>query len=137
MIEPLVILHLLGLMLAAAGSFGGVAILAVATPAQKAKGGPVRGIGPAMTRMSITGLILLWPSGIVLMIETASIQALGVMFWMKMVFAALATFATGSAEWVYDRARREPKVAKLLLSLSPLAALSYVLAVIFAVLAYR
>jgi len=137
MIEPLVILHLLGLMLAAAGSFGGVVILAAATPAQKAKGGPVRGVGPAMTRMSITGLILLWPSGIVLMIETASSQALNVMFWMKMVFAAMATFATLSAEWVYGRARREPQVARLLLSLSPLAALCYVLAVIFAVLAFR
>jgi len=137
MIEPLVILHLLGLMLAAAGSFGGVVILAAATPAQKAKGRPVRGVEPAMTRMSITGLILLWPSGIVLMIETASSQALNVMFWMKMVFAAMATFATLSAEWVYGRARREPQVARLLLSLSPLAALCYVLAVIFAVLAFR
>ncbi|MEQ1609520.1 MAG: hypothetical protein ABL956_11225 [Hyphomonadaceae bacterium] len=137
MIEPLVILHLLGLMLGAAGSFGGVVILALASPSQKAKGGPVRGIGPAMTRMSITGLIMLWPSGIVLMIGTAGTQALNVMFWMKMVFAAMATFATVSAEWVYGRARREPKVARLLLSLSPLAALSYVLAVIFTVLAAR
>ena len=49
MTDVLLIFHFLGLMLGVTGGLGGTVVLAVATPAQKAKGGPIRGIGPALT----------------------------------------------------------------------------------------
>ncbi len=62
---------------------------------------------------------------------------LGAMFWMKIGFAIAVTFATVSTLMVYGKARREPKVARLLLSLGPLATLCYALTIVFAVLAFH
>ena len=61
MTDILLIFHFLGLMLGVTGGLGGTVVLAIATPAQKAKGGPIRGIGPALTHLSMTGLVLMWP----------------------------------------------------------------------------
>lgn len=137
MTDVLLIFHFLGLMLGVTGGLGGTVVLAVATPAQKAKGGPIRGIGPALTHLSMTGLALMWPSGIALMIVSDFSAALGAMFWMKIGFAIAVTFATVSTLMVYGKARREPKVARLLLSLGPLATLCYALTIVFAVLAFH
>lgn len=137
MTDILLIFHFLGMMLGVTGGLGGTVVLAIATPAQKAKGGPIRGIGPALTHLSMTGLVLMWPSGIGLMVAKDFSSAMGAMFWMKMGFAVAVTFATTSTLMVYQRARKEPKVAKLLLSLGPLATLCYVLTIVFAVLAFH
>lgn len=137
MTDVLLIFHFLGLMLGVTGGLGGTVVLAVASPAQKAKGGPIRGIGPVLTHLSMTGLVLMWPSGIALMVVSDFNNALGPMFWMKIGFAVAVTFATVSTLMVYGKARREPKVARLLLSLGPLATLSYVLTIVFAVLAFH
>lgn len=137
MTDLLLIFHFLGLMLGVTGGLGGTVVLAIATPAQKAKGGPVRGIGPALTHLSMTGLVLMWPTGIGLMIASDFSGAMGAMFWMKIGFAVAVTFATVSTLMVYQKARREPKVARLLLSLGPLATLCYVLTIVFAVLAFH
>ena len=137
MTDILLIFHFLGMMLGVTGGLGGTVVLAIATPAQKAKGGPIRGIGPALTHLSMTGLVLMWPSGIGLMVAKDFSSAMGAMFWMKMGFAVAVTFATASTLMVYQRARKEPKVAQLLLSLGPLATLCYVLTVVFSVLAFH
>ncbi len=137
MTDILLIFHFLGLMLGVTGGLGGTVVLAIATPAQKAKGGPIRGVGPALTHLSMTGLVLMWPTGIGLMVATDFSGAMGAMFWMKMGFAVAVTFATASTLMVYQQARREPKVARLLLSLGPLATLCYVLTIVFAVLAFH
>jgi uncharacterized membrane protein SirB2 len=137
MTDILLIFHFLGMMLGVTGGLGGTVVLAIATPAQKAKGGPIRGIGPALTHLSMTGLVLMWPSGIGLMVAKDFSSAMGAMFWMKMGFAVAVTFATASTLMVYQRARKEPKVAQLLLSLGPLATLCYVLTIVFAVLAFH
>ncbi|MBK8839085.1 MAG: hypothetical protein IPO30_10395 [Hyphomonadaceae bacterium] len=137
MTDILLIFHFLGLMLGVTGGLGGTVVLALASPAQKAKGGPIRGIGPALTHLSMSGLVLMWPTGIGLMISSDFGAAMGAMFWMKIGFAVAVTFATVSTLMVYQRARRDPKVARLLLSLGPLATLCYVLTIVFAVLAFH
>jgi hypothetical protein len=130
------IFHFLGLMLAATGSLGGLTLLVAAPPAQKQKGGPVRGVGPLFARMSIVGLVLLWPSGFVMAVTLPDI-AFTTMFWMKVGFAALLTFAAISIEMVYERARRgAPKVARLLLTLGPLAVFCHGLVLVFSALAF-
>jgi hypothetical protein len=58
------------------------------------------------------------------------------MFWMKMGFAVALTITTVSIEVIYGRARKEPELARLLPSLKPLAALCYVMAAVFSVLAF-
>ncbi|MEZ6028819.1 MAG: hypothetical protein R3C46_03620 [Hyphomonadaceae bacterium] len=137
MIEVLSFFHLAGLMLGATGSLGGFTVLLAAPPAQKQKGGPIRGVGPVFARIAIIGLILLWPSGFPLALMRPGGVDLSTMFWMKLGFAVLLTFAAISTEMVYERARRgAPKVARLLLTLGPLSALCWLLVAIFSVLAF-
>lgn len=136
MSDVLSIFHLLGLMLAVTGSLGGFTVLVAAPSAEKQKGGPVRGVGPLFARMAIFGLVLLWPSGFVMAVTMPGIE-FSTMFWMKIGFAALLTFAAISIEMVYERARKgAPKVARLLLTLGPLAVLCHALVVVFSVLAF-
>lgn len=133
MLEALRIAHLFGLMLGFAGVFGGVLTLGHARPAQKQKGGSLRGIGRVFANMATFGVVLLWPSGIALMVVT-KVNALAPMFLMKLVFSGLLTFATVAVEVVYTRARSDPHMARALPSLGPLAALSYLAVVVFSVL---
>lgn len=135
--QVLLILHLVGLMLGATGAFGGAVVLAYAKPAQKQKGGPLRGIGPVFAHLSMTGLILLWPTGIAMLVVREGAGIMTAMFLMKAVFVLLLTFATVTTEIIYSRARRgDPQIARLLPSLGPLAGLSYLIAVVFSVLAF-
>jgi uncharacterized membrane protein SirB2 len=135
--HALLILHLIGLMLGFAGVIGGMLTLGHARPAQKQKGGSLRGVGPAFAHLATFGLVLLLPTGVALMVTGKSFDPTNAMLWMKLVFAALLTFATVSVEMVYARARSgEPHVARILPSLGPLATISYLAVVVFSVLAF-
>ena len=57
MTDILLIFHFLGLMLGVTGGLGGTVVLAVASPAQKAKGGPIRGIGPALEARDVLAVL--------------------------------------------------------------------------------
>src|SRR5262249_286733 len=135
--QALLILHLIGLMLGVSGAFGSVISLASARPAQKQKGGPVRGVGPVFAHVATTGVVLLWPTGIALMVLREGPGRFAPRFLLKMVFVLALTFVAFAMEYVYSRGRRDPQVARLLPGLSPLASLSYIMAVIFSVLAFR
>jgi hypothetical protein len=137
MTDVLAIFHLVGLMIAITGSLGGTVALALAKPAQKQKGGPLRGIGPAFAHLSMFGLLLLWPSGIAMMVVDEAAVLDTTMFWMKMGFVGLLTFTTAMIEIIYDRSRRDPLIARTLPSVLPLTVLACFLVVIFSVLAYR
>lgn len=137
MLDVLLIFHLVGLMIAITGSLGGTVTLALARPAQKQKGGSVRGVAPAFAHLATFGLILLWPSGIAMMVVDETAATNTTMFWMKMGFVGLLTFATITTEMVYDRARRDAKIARTLPNLMPLTVLACFITVIFSVLAYR
>jgi len=137
MINVLLIVHLAGLMLAITGSLGGAMTLAYSRPAQKQKGGPLRGIGPAFAHMSTMGLVMLWPTGIAMMVVRQGAGATEPMFVMKAVFVILLTFATFMIEMAYSRAKSDPQLPRLLPSLGPLSVLSYLMAMIFSVLAFQ
>jgi hypothetical protein len=134
--SALVIVHVLALMLGSAGGFGAVLTLGHARPKQKEKGGSLRGVGRVFSTMSLLGILALWPTGIALVVTHPEEYPLNPMFWMKMGFAAALTATTVSIEMIYARARQEPELARLLPSLKPLAALCYVMAAVFSVLAF-
>lgn len=135
--DILLIFHLLGLMLAAGGAMGSLVGLASAPPAARQKGGP-RNTGRVHARISIAGLVLLWPTGIALLASGQELNGLGVMFWMKMVFAVALTFAVTSTDMTHARVKAgDKRAAGLLASLAPLSALSLLIAMVFAVLAFH
>ncbi len=86
----------------------------------------------------LTGLVLIWPSGIALVVVKDSAALSEAMFWMKMGFAALLTFAAFAIELTYGRIRAGNKAdGGTLLSLGPAAALSALMAIVFSVLAFH
>ena len=132
----LAIVHVLALMLGAAGGFAAMLTLGHARPKQKEKGGSMRGVGRVFSTMSLLGILVLWPTGIALVVTYPDRFPLNAMFWMKMGFAVALTITTVGIEVIYGRARQEPDLARLLPSLKPLAALCYIMAAVFSVLAF-
>lgn len=125
MADVLLILHFLGLMLAAGGVTGALVTIATSRTAARGKGKGGAGPGMLYARLATTGLVFLLPSGIALfMVKPAA--GLGAMFWMKLVFASLFAFAAISAEMVH--AGRSKQAGAMLVRLVPLAGLSLVAA---------
>ena len=135
MADGLLILHFVGLMLAASGIIGVLASLASARPYAKGKGAGKRSPARIYARLATLGVVCLVPSGIGLFIVKPWLFYPGAMFWMKIVFAVILTLAIIWIEMVHAGRTRHP--GSLLASLSPLAGLSLLAAVIFSVLAFH
>lgn len=133
MADGLLILHFLGMMLAASGVVGCLASLAAKRPAARAKGAGKP--GKLYARLASVGVVCLVPSGIGLLVVKPWLFYPGAMFWMKMAFVAVLTASVLGIEMVYSGRARQ--AGNLLASLSPLAGLALLADVIFSVLAFH
>ena len=137
--ETLLFLHFLGLMLGAAGGFASGILMrrALALPADEAR--VVRGLGPIMANVSLTGLALLWASGLVMVwTKWDGFANLPQLFWVKGIFILSLTLITGLIYMTYGEIRKgNVAAAARLPKLGPLAGISSLLAVLFAVLAFQ
>lgn len=135
----LLFLHLVGLMLGAAGGFASAVIMrrALVLPADEAK--VVRGLGPILANVSLTGLVLMWATGLILVwSKWGGIAALPDMFWLKAIFIASLTIVTGLIHMTYAEIRKgNAAAAAKLPKFGPMAGVSALLAVLFAVLAFN
>lgn len=134
----LLFLHLVGLMLGAAGGLATAVIMrkAQAMPPEQAK--VVRGLGPVLANVSAIGLALMWLTGLILVWSRwqgpASLPSL---FWVKAIFIAALTVIVGLIHRTYAEVRGGNMAAAARLPvLGPLAGVSSLLAVFFAVLAF-
>ncbi len=136
--QLLLFLHFVGLMLGAAGGFSSAVIMrrALAMPADEAK--VVRGLGPLLARVSAVGLVLLWATGLILVwSKFDGLASLPQLFWVKAVFILSLTALTGLIHRTYAEIRRgNVALAARLPKLGPMAGISSLLAVLFAVLAF-
>ena len=131
-------LHFFGLMLGAAGGFGGaiVARRAVALPTEQA---PVlRAVGPVMARVAHVGVALLWITGLILVwSKWNGLGSLPTMFWVKFVFVLILTAASIGVEMTYAEMRRgNIAAASRLPRLGPVAGIGALLSVLFATIAF-
>ena len=137
--EALLFLHFLGLMLGAAGGFASAVLMrrALVLPADEAK--VVRGLGPILAKVSVTGLALLWASGLVMVwTKWDGFANLPQLFWVKGIFILSLTLVTGLIYMTYGEIRKgNVAAAARLPKLGPLAGISSLLAVLFAVLAFQ
>jgi hypothetical protein len=137
--ETLLFLHFVGLMLGAAGGFASAVIMrrALALPADEAK--VVRGLGPLLANVSALGLALLWITGLLLVwVKWDGFASLPQLFWVKAIFILSLTLVIGLIHMTYGEIRKgNGVVAARLPKLGPLAGLSSLLAVLFAVLAFQ
>ncbi|MDP1703001.1 MAG: hypothetical protein Q8L53_18835 [Aestuariivirga sp.] len=137
--EALLFLHLVGLMLGAAGGFASAVIMrrALVLPADEAK--VVKGLGPILANVSGIGLALLWASGLILVwTKFDGFGSLPQMFWVKAIFIASLTIVTGLIHMTYAEIRKgNVALAARLPRLGPMAGISALLAVLFAVVAFN
>jgi hypothetical protein len=137
--EALLFLHFFGLMLGAAGGFASAIIMrrALTLPAEEAK--VLRGVGPTLAQVSATGVALLWVTGLIMVwTKWSGFASLPQMFWVKAIFILSLTIVVGLIHLTYGEIRKgNPAAAAKLPKLGPVAGISAVLAVFFAVLAFN
>ena len=137
--EALLFLHLVGLMLGAAGGFASAVIMrrALVLPADEAK--VVRGLGPILANVSLTGLVLMWATGLTLVwSKYDGLASLPQMFWVKAIFILSLTAMTPLIQLTYGEIRKgNPAAAAKLPRFGPMAGISALLAVLFAVVAFN
>jgi hypothetical protein len=137
--EALLFLHFVGLMLGTAGGFASAIVMrrALALPVDEAK--VLRGLGPILANVSGIGLALLWATGLILVwSKLGGIASLPQMFWIKAIFILSLTIVVGLIHMTYGEIRKgNPAAAARLPKLGPMAGISALLAVLFAVLAFN
>jgi hypothetical protein len=139
MTDVLLFLHLVGLMMGAGGGFGSMVTMRVAAKQPPDIAAAMRTPGPAFARFSAIGLALMWASGLALVwLQYGGFAGLSAMFWVKMLFVATLTIAATLTELTYAGIKRgDAAAAKRLPVLGPMAGLSSLLAVLFAVFAFH
>ena len=110
---------------------------ALVLPADEAK--VVRGLGPLLANVAGAGVALLWITGLIMVwSKWDGIGSLPTLFWVKFVFVLSLTVVTGLIHMTYAEIRKgNVALAARLPRLGPMAGVSALLAVLFAVLAFN
>jgi putative membrane protein len=139
MTDTLLALHLIGLMFGAGGGFGSALTMRAAAKASPEQAATLRTLGPALARMATAGLILMLLTGPALVsLKYGGFANMPQMFWVKLIFVTTLTLAAIAIELTYGQMKRgDLEAAARLPVLGPVAGLSSILAVIFAVLAFH
>jgi hypothetical protein len=137
--EVLLFIHFLGLMLGAAGGFASSIIMRRAVALPPDQGQILRALGPTLAHVSGAGLVLLWVTGIIMVwSKWDGLASLPDMFWVKFAFVVLLTLFSGFIDVTYAQIKRgNVAAASRLPKLGPLAGISSLLAVLFAVIAFQ
>jgi len=131
-------LHFAGLMIGATGGFASGLLMRRAMMLPDAEARVVRNLGPLLAKVSAAGLVLLWATGLILVWSKwqgpASLPSL---FWVKLVFVVALTALVGLIHLTYADIRKgNAAAAARLPKIGPLAGVSSLLAVLFAVYAF-
>lgn len=139
-LDILLILHFVGLMLGAAGGIGATVVMRHALSLPPEQGDIIRSAGPALSGMSMAGLILMLVTGFALWAikYELAFATMPAMFWVKMVFVTTLTIASIMIQLAHrDVKRGNAAAATRLPRFGPMAGISSLLAVLFAVLAFH
>lgn len=139
-LDILLILHFIGLMLGAGGGIGSTLVMRHALSLPPEQGDIIRTAGPALSGMSIAGLILMLFSGFALWVikYEFAFASMPAMFWVKMVFVTTLTIASVMIQLAHAQVKRgNTAAAARLPRFGPMAGISALLAVLFAVLAFH
>ena len=137
--DILLALHLIGLMMGAGGGFGSAITMRSAAKASPEQAAALRMLGPSFARFSTVGLVLMLLTGPALVsLKYGGFANMPQWFWVKLFFVTTLTVAAITVELTYGQVKRgDVKAAARLPVLGPIAGISSILAVIFAVLAFH
>jgi hypothetical protein len=138
-LDVLLIVHFVGLMMGAGGGLGSTIAMAYARALPPEQAGVVRGLGPGLAHLSTAGLVLMLLTGVTMAItKYGGFSGMPVMFHIKLLFVTTLTLAAIAIEFTYAQVKKgNVKAAAMLPRLGPVAGISSLLAVIFAVLAFH
>jgi protoporphyrinogen IX oxidase len=131
--------HIIGLMMGAGGGFGSMIAQREALKRSADQAATLRSIGPALARFSSIGLVIMLITGPALVqLKYGGFSAMPQLFWVKMIFVTTLTIAAITMELLYAQSKAgnqaaAPRVA----AFGPIAGISSILAVVFAVLAFH
>lgn len=140
LLDALLIVHFVGLMLGAGGGFGSALAAGYAKTLAGEQAQTVKALGPRLANMSMAGLVLMYISGIALLVLKygGNLGVMPMMFWIKLVFVGTLTLAACAIIFTYGQIRRgNGAVEKRLPVLGPIAGMSSLAAVVFAVLTFH
>jgi hypothetical protein len=136
--DALLFTHFLGLMMGAGGGFASMLIARRALKAPPEQAGVLRSLGPMLARLSTFGLVLMLASGLGMALLMGGFSALPTLFWAKFAFVTTLTLAAVAIELTYAQVKAgNLKAAANLPKLGPVAGISSLLAVLFAVLTFH
>lgn len=139
-LDTLLAFHFVGLMLGAGGGIGSALAMRHALTLPPEQASVIRGLGPTLSHTSGAGVVVMWLSGIGLVLwkYNGDLSGMPVMFWVKMAAVASLTLAAFLIGRAYAQLRKgNAAAAANLPKLGPVAGVSSLLAVIFAVLAFH
>lgn len=139
-LDVLLAVHFIGLMLGAGGGFGSATAAAHAKNLPPGEASVIKTLGPKLAKLSMIGLVLMYVTGIALLIVKyeGNLAVMPAMFWIKLVFVGTLTVAACLILFTYSQIRRgNTAVESRLPVLGPIAGMSSLAAVVFAVLAFH
>jgi len=139
-LDILLILHFVGIMLGAGGGIGSTVVMRHALTLPPEQGDIIRTAGPALSSMSIAGLVLMLLSGFALWAikYEFAFASMPAMFWIKMILVTTLAIASVMIQLAHGQMKRgNAEAAARLSRFGPMAGISALLAVLFAVLAFH
>lgn len=129
-------LHFVGLMLGAAGGFGSLFILMRVRSAPAEEAATLRALGWPLAMATGTGLLVLWATGILMVVAHGGNEP--ALFWLKIVFVIAATVFNGLVHRTYAKMRRtgDASLAERLVMLGTAGTASVLVAVLLAAYAF-
>jgi len=139
MTDILLILHIVGLMMGAGGGFASMITMRVAAKRPPDHAAVLRTLGPTFAKFSAAGLVLMWVTGLAMVfLKYGGFAGLPELFWVKITFVLSLTAAAITVELTYGQIKAgKMEAAKRLPVLGPIAGISSLLAVTFAVLTFH
>lgn len=138
--DILLFLHFVGLVMGAGPGLANMVIGRQAAAASPDGAAALRRLPPILAKVSVTGLVVLWVSGLIMVWSRwGGPGNLPTAFWVKMIFVVVLTVVVGLVHKTLADIKRtgNPALAARLPRLGPLAGLSTLLAVLFAVFAFH
>jgi hypothetical protein len=132
-------LHFFGLMIGATGGFGSGFIMFQANKAPPEQAKILRAQGRPLAMVAATGLVILWITGILMMIAGGGPGAMPAAFWWKIAFVVIATVLMGLTHRTYAQIGRTGNyaLAERLKTIGPATGVSVLLAVLLAAYAFN
>lgn len=137
--EALLFLHFFGLILGSGPGAAMNVIVRRAATAPPEQAQALRALGPVLANVSAIGIAILWITGLLLVwTKWDGFGNLPSYFWIKLLFVVLVTIFAGLTHMTYGQVRRGDTAAAARLAIfGPATGVSALLAVLFAVIAFK